>query len=324
MSVAIGAPQEIRAGRIYQDVYEKRSGDSHAAQATAEADLEVGWIADGGLCFPDEAARRRALGDGVFLLRIPAGIDPAIGDRFADGFHRGAGETPYGHFRELGPEQFGDPLLGYHQRINQIEQFLLERRFWQETFPAEVRRLGEELTFLSKKLLRSVLVDVGIPRAQWPLATGQCSEGAGSYHLTFNHYRPQLAEIGLNSHKDDGFLTILRTTSPGLEVSRRDQWERVPVETGCFVVNFGLSMEILTAASACPVAAIMHRVTRQTVDRSSFGHFTSSGCEPGQDHGIYRFRSGSGLQRVCSSRELIDSNDLEIYQGTERPETESR
>jgi hypothetical protein len=112
----------------------------------------------------------------------------------------------------------------------------------------------------------------------------------------------------------------LRTTAPGLEVNRHSRWERVPVDPRYFVVNFGLSMEILTAPLATPVAAIMHRVSHQTQDRSSFGHFTSSCCLPGTDQGIYRYRPGKGLERVCASRELIDNNDYEIYEGTKRPE----
>ncbi|MDH6575313.1 2OG-Fe(II) oxygenase family protein [Kitasatospora sp. MAP5-34] len=327
--MASGTPQatpKIRAGRIYQDVYEKRSGDDWTSdpQVPAQADLEVGWTEGDELTFAGPKARARALADGVFLLRIPSGLDVSVGDEFSQDFYRGRGARPYGSFRELGPEQFGDALLGYHQRVNQIEQFLLERRFWAGTFPAEITRLGEALTELSQQVLRSVLAEVGIPRTLWPLATGRCSDGNGSYHLTFNHYRPAMAEIGLNSHKDDGFLTILRTTSSGLQVNRQDQWEAVPVEPDCFVVNFGLSMEILTGTSACPVSAIMHRVAHQHGDRSSFGHFSSSRCEPGEDDGIYRYRTGSDLERLCSSRELIESNDLEIYQGTERPAEESR
>ncbi|MFD9904553.1 2OG-Fe(II) oxygenase family protein [Streptomyces sp. NPDC059063] len=244
----------------------------------------------------------------------------AAGDAFARQFYEGPAATPYGRFRDIGSDQFGDPLLGFHQRVNQIEQFLLERRFWSAGYPAEIAALGEALTRLARAVLCSVLTHVGIPERDWRRATGGCSRAEGSYHLTFNHYRPAREEIGLSSHKDDGFLTILRTTAPGLEVSREDHWETVPADPGCFIVNFGLSMEILTASSRMPVAAIMHRVARQQDDRSSFGHFSSSGCLPGEDEGIYRYVHGSGLERVCGSRELIDENDYEIYAGTDAPE----
>ncbi|PHQ48395.1 hypothetical protein BLA24_33495 [Streptomyces cinnamoneus] len=310
------AAPEIRRGRIYRDLYEKRAsgpavqGDAHLERARIQGDR---------LEFAGSRARETALADGVFLLEIPADIDVAAGDAFSRQFHLGPDSPPYGRFRDLGSEHFGDPLLGFHQRVNQIEQFLLERRFWASDYPPEIARLGEQLTRLSQKVLCAVLSHVGVPERDRRRATGGCSRAAGSYHLTFNHYRPEHRDVGLSSHKDDGFLTILRTTTPGLEVNRKDRWERVPVDPDCFVINFGLSMEILTAPTKAPVAAIMHRVARQGGDRSSFGHFSSSGCAPGMDEGVFRYLPGSGLDRVCGSRELIDENDHEIYAGTDAP-----
>lgn len=314
---ARGLVPEIRRGKIYKDVYAKRSP---GRPALGEARLERARAVGGVLEFDGSGARDRAFGDGVFLLEIPSGLDVSAGDAFARQFYEGPAKAPYGRFRDISSDRFGDPLLGFHQRINQIEQFLLERRFWATAYPPEIAALGESLTRLSREVLCSVLSAVGIPEQDRRRATGGCSECAGSYHLTFNHYRPAQADIGLSSHKDDGFLTILRTTAPGLEVSREDHWETVPADPDCFIVNFGLSMEILTAGSRMPVAAIMHRVARQQDDRSSFGHFSSSGCLPGEDEGIYRYATGSGLERVCGSRELIDENDYEIYAGTDAPD----
>jgi hypothetical protein len=313
---------EIRAGSIYKDVYEKRIGDrwTSSRRDHPEAELEVAAIEHGALAFAGPEAMRRGLSDGVFLLRIPRNIDVRAGDEFAAGFYQGPDHEPHGRFRDIRAEDLGDPLLGFHQRVNQIEQFLLERRFWARTFPSDVARLGEALTALSRQVLESVTAYVGIPEHERRRATGGCSEALGSYHLTFNHYRPALREIGLNSHKDDGLVTILRTTQPGLQVSREDGWENVPVDPDYFVVNFGLSMQILTAQSGNPVSAIMHRVAHQDDHRSSFGHFSSSRCEPGNDDGVYRYVAGAGLQLVCASRDLIESNDREIYEGTESPE----
>jgi hypothetical protein len=317
-----GRIPSVERGQIYRDVYEKRVDDE---EVTTDADLERAHLDAGGeLRFASESKRERALRDGIFLLEIPADLDVACGDAFSRQFFQGTAAAPYGRFRDLGPDHFGDPLLGFHRRVNQIEQFLLERRFWSSHYPAEIAQLGAALTSVSLRVLRAVLDSVHIPAADWARATGGCSERAGSYHLTFNHYRPQVEGCGLSSHKDDGFVTVLRTKAPGLEVNRQRRWERVPVEPRCFVINFGLSMEILTALSGAPVAAIMHRVARQTEDRSSFGHFTSSNCAPGSDGGIYRYVSGHGLERVCASRELIDNNDHEIYRGTDRPEGSTR
>jgi hypothetical protein len=317
---SVPAVPRIERGRIYRGVYAKRVDDQ---AVVAEAELERAHVANGSLQFETALGQSRAFSDGIFLLRIPDGLDLSAGDGFAEQFFLGSGAAPYGRFRELGPAEFGDPLLGFHHRINQIEQFLLERRFLELCYPPEIALLGEQLIQLSQQIMSAVLRHVAVPPDLWSRATGGCADARGSYHLTFNHYRPEHEGCGLSSHKDDGFVTILRTTAPGLEVNRRDQWERVPVDHACFVVNFGLAMEILTAPCERPVTAIMHRVSHQDRDRSSFGHFTSSCCLPGSDEGIYRYQAGTGLERICASRELIDNNDYEIYNGTEQPE-ESR
>lgn len=310
-----GKPQQ---NKIYSDIYEKRLD---VRDVSILADLERAHMEENALVFDSPRAQRKAFEAGVFLLKIPDGLQVHAGDDFADQFYRGrCSSYLYGRYREITAEQFSDALLGFHQRTNQIEQFLLERRFWSRYYPAPIAALGEQMTELSRQLLGCVLKHTDIPASEWRKATGSCSHGEGAYHLTFNHYRAAMKDVGLNSHKDDGFLTILRTTKPGLEVNRKDRWEKVPVDAGYFVINFGLSMELLTSKCASPVAAIMHRVAHQSVDRTSFGHFSSSTCIEGRDEGVYRYIPRYGLEPVCGSRELIDMNDREIYQGTHTPE----
>lgn len=304
---------QIRRGEIYRGVIEKRDEE---APATSAAQLEVGRLVRDRLEFADDSSFDRALRQGILALEVPGDVDLSAADEFAATFYVGDAAAPYGRFRSLTHEVFGDPLLGFHQRVNQIEQFLLERRFWASHYPPEIRQVGEALVRMSRAIVSSVLHRVRVPEHLWAQATGGCTDGDGSYHLTFNHYRPTFDSCGLASHKDDGFLTILRASTPGLEVNRDDHWEWVPTDSRHFILNFGLSMELLTARAERPVAAIMHRVRRQASDRSSFGHFTSSRCVPGSDAGIYRFVPGAGLDLLCNSRDLIDENDAEIYQGT--------
>ncbi len=299
------------ANALYSAVYHKRVDARPVNQA---ADLVSAGIEGGQLSFATDQARRQAFADGVFLLTIPGAIDVGAADRFANQFYRGDA-SEYGHFRAITACQLGDGLLGFHQRVDQIEQFLLERRFWASHYPAEIADTGEKMTALARQILCAALDYAGIPAPAWTRATGSCAHGGGAYHLTFNHYRAQMAEVGLSSHKDDGFLTILRTTQPGLEVNRFDRWEKVVSGPDTFVINFGLSMEWLTARCKSPVAAILHRVTRQTEDRTSFGHFSSSNFIS-RDRGIFSYCPIRGLQRVCDARALIEHNDREIYQGT--------
>ena len=300
--------------QLYSALYHKRVDVRPVSQT---ADLVCASIAGGLLSFASDQDRRQAFADGVFLLQIPAGLDVRAADQFANEFYRGDA-SEYGHFKSITARQFGDRLLGFHERADQIEQFLLERRFWASHYPPEIAGLGEKMTALSRLILCAALDYAGIPATVWTRATGSCAHGRGAYHLTFNHYRAQLAEAGLSSHKDDGFLTILRTTQPGLEVNRLDRWEKVASAADTFVINFGLSMEWLTAHCSFPVAAILHRVVRQTEDRTSFGHFSSSNFIS-RDQGIFNYCPVRGLQRVCDARELIDNNDREIYQGTFYP-----
>ena len=299
------------ANQLYSKVYHKRV-DARPVGCTA--DLVCAWMTAGRLNFASDRDRCQAFADGVFLLDIPAELDVGAADQFADEFYRGD-TSEYGYFRGLTAGQFGDGLLGFHERVDQIEQFSLERRFWASHYPAEIADIGEKMTTISRQILCAALDYAGIPAAVWTKATGSCAHGGGAYHLTFNHYRPQLAEVGLSSHKDDGFLTILRPTRPGLEVNRFDHWERVGIAPDKFVINFGLSMEWLTAHCNFPVAAILHRVWRQVAERTSFGHFSSSNFIA-RDRGIFSYCPVAGLQRVCDARELIDNNDREIYQGT--------
>ncbi|CAB3769213.1 2OG-Fe(II) oxygenase family protein [Paraburkholderia humisilvae] len=304
---------KLDPGRIYQRELRKRVDERPAESAAV---LQRASLDGSELVFDSSVTRDRALDDGVFLLTIPDSIDFTACDRFARQFYTGNTGLRYGHYRYIDGERFGDALLGYHERINQIEQFLLERRLWQAVYPAEVSACGIALTVIAAHVLRAVLKLTDIARRDWDQATGGCATESGSYHLTFNHYRPALPGIGLSSHKDDGFMTILRTSSPGLEIHRGDRWEAVVPDAACFVVNFGLSMEILTRRSSRPVSAIMHRVQHQTMDRFSFGHFSSSLCKPGAEAGIHSYDSARGLRHICSSRELIDANDVEIYHGT--------
>jgi len=307
-------PWTLNRGAIYRDVYDKRIDDR---PVEGIASLARAYVKSDKLVFASASQQHCALRDGIFLLEIPTAMALSTCDTFASQFYRGPTSKPYGEFRTITAERFEDPLLGFHERINQIEQFLLERRFWKRDYPEEVERSGEMLTTLARTILRSVLSLTDIPQDVWALATGGCSEAAGSYHLTFNHYRPAFAGIGLSSHKDDGFVTILRTTASGLEINRQERWELIQSDPSCFIVNFGLAMEVLTRESAQPIAAILHRVRHQTCDRYSFGHFSSSFCKPGAAAGIYGFSTNGGLRLICNSRNLIDANDEEIYQGTQ-------
>jgi hypothetical protein len=312
------APFELSRGNIYRDVYAKRAAS--ASSSNVVADLVTAVVGDDNLRFASTSERSEAMRAGIFLLRVPDGVALAPADSVANSFYLPDTLSADGQpFRSLSSERFSDPLLGFHARTDQIEQFLLEARFWRGVYPEPVLSTAAQLRLIAAIIVRDALDYAGIPPHLWFAATGGCSSDAGAYHLTFNHYRPAHRSIGLSSHKDDGFVTILRTTWPGLEVNVDNHWELVPGSADVLVVNFGLATELLTRAAAHPISAIMHRVVEQTNDRDSWALFSSSNCAPDGDAGIFAYNCATGLERLCGSRELIYENDHEIYEGTEKP-----
>lgn len=303
----------LQRRKIYQKYYHMKYD---MAAASRVADLSVGSCQRGALVFESDAAKKNAYDTGMFYLKIPENLsldslDLLNKEIFSDS---SVGRC----FQSLTSAHFDDPLLGYHTRINQIEQFLLERRFWNQYLDPTIREILDGLLDVSAVLIQDVLEYCGIPEEDQKKATGGCLEGAGSYHLTFNHYRPAVESSGLNPHKDDGFITMLRVCGPGLEINRGTRWERVEPLQGHLVINFGLAMQILTAFCRKSVDSILHRVARQNTDRISFGLFCSSRCVDG-DAGIFQYHIEEGLHHLCESRDLINLNDYEIYEGTDTP-----
>lgn len=285
--------------------------------------LQKAEIVEDRLIFNNDRGFEKALEDGFFLVRIPDEVDLTAADTFAKNFYKPKSNfddpsRQFKGFSAMTHDVFGDPLLGFHKRKYQIEQFLLERRFWQEHYPSEVAVIGEALCKISTTIIKSVLAKVNIPHQFWDKASGGCSNGQGSYHLTFNHFRPEMDTLGLQEHRDDGFITILRSTEPGLEIFKDGEWLQLSAEPAYFKINFGLTMQILTKELDVPVAAVLHKVTQQAVakraeDRWSWGHFSSCRFGTDYDTGIYIYEKTQQLKFYAKSREHINRNDNEIY-----------
>ncbi|WP_208538563.1 isopenicillin N synthase family oxygenase [Pseudomonas aeruginosa] len=192
----------------------------------------------------------------------------------------------------------GAPGRIFPRDVDQVEQFFLESRFWQTVFPGPLLRQAERMRSFSLEVLRAVLAELDLPVELWDEATGRCLSMQGTYHLTFNHFRSHVRARGLNVHKDSGWVTILRSLEPGLEVLREGDWLPVSPRPGEFIVNFGCAMEILTRHSATPVAAVAHRVQEQLpgqADRFSYALFVDSSLDPRTCPGLFRYLPGHGL-----------------------------
>jgi isopenicillin N synthase-like dioxygenase len=290
---------------------------------TAHDDWQIARLRGGALVFDAPGGLRRALDDGFLFVEQPAGMALAAGDRFAQGFYLppgDAGPDPYRGFTRWTAEQLG-PHEGYYRRdVDQTEQFFLERRFWPEIYPRELAAQAEAMQGFALAVLTAVLAELDLPRELWDQATGGCLSGRGTYHLTFNHFRPGVRARGLNVHKDSGWITVLRSLEPGLEVDRRGRWVPIVPVPGYFIVNFGCAMEILTRPSRTPVAAVAHRVVEQPdsgggkPDRFSYALFIDSSLDEAVCPGLFRYEPDRGLALEIGFRRFLDEILKNTYQ----------
>jgi isopenicillin N synthase-like dioxygenase len=95
--------------------------------------------------------------------------------------------------------------------------------------------------------------------------------------LRLIHYfdNPEAREndSGIGAHTDYEFFTILLPTAPGLQVlNGAKEWINVPLIDGCFVINIGDMMEVVSNGQ---YIATSHRVRQVKQERYSFPFFSS-------------------------------------------------
>lgn len=234
------------------------------------------WNGDD-LIFESDDAFERALDDGCFYLAIPEGIDLAPAVRLARNFYRFVGEGDpdpiWCNFR-------GREGIYFDREHYQTEHILADEAQRRTNFPAPALEATEAMTRLTQVCLRSVLARLGIAPTIWQQVTGGASHGMGTHWFAFSHYRSDRDQLGCAPHQDTGFLTILYIDQPGLEALTPVGWQSIDPVEGHFVVNFGASLEHLTATWRRPVHAILHRVRRchpepGREDRFSFAAFAN-------------------------------------------------
>ena len=265
---------------------------------------------------------KRALLDGFFFLEMPDNYNLVAGDLFAKNFYKDKlGDDSVDNFR--GYKMYTPDILakheGYYCRdVDQTEQFFLEERFWQKIYPQELIILANTLKTLSIVVLKNILTELSIPHQIWNKGTGGCTTGQGMYHLTFNHFRPEKKARGLNTHKDSGWVTILRSIYPGLEVFINGTWVPVTPKPGYFIINFGCAFEIFTRKTFQPVTAVTHRVIQQEKngqeDRFSYALFADSSLNPEKCEGLYEYNYDAGLELKMNFETFLDNILKETYQ----------
>ncbi|MDG9719746.1 2OG-Fe(II) oxygenase family protein [Streptomyces sp. DH24] len=268
--------------------------EREALAAHPPVELERSRLDGERLVFDREGGFERALTQGFFLLRVPDGLDTEPGDRFAAHFH----EDPVGdrldRYRGFRDVDVPGAYQGYFDREHdQWENFYVEKANW-GLLPAEVAELGRGMTGLGVAVLRAVFRHLDIPPRLWGTISGGLTDHHGHQMLAFNHFRSHKATRGCKFHRDSGWVTVLRSVEPGLLALVEGRLGAINPVPGHFIVNFGSSLEVLTAALPTPVRANVHGVVATErdagrSDRTSYVAFLDSDL----DGTVYRLENGT-------------------------------
>lgn len=224
-------------------------------------ELPVASLESGTPVFESPEQFSAALSIGAFLARIPETLNVGPGLTFCNSYSLPRTE-PQDRYR--GHRDHGHVLskLGYEDRPDQVEQLQLEYHLWQEYLPAEVAGTLGAMRTLTVNILNATLDRIGVASEDSRRITGaERSDGASWCHTTMNHYRTTLADrAGIFEHTDSGFITLIYSDGPGLEIFDHGVWKQAQYRGDCLTVNYGASIGVLTENLATPVTAVLHRV----------------------------------------------------------------
>lgn len=119
--------------------------------------------------------------------------------------------------------------------------------------------------------------------------------------LKYRAYQPEDLDVGQNAHTDPGSLTLLISTSGGLQVfnSTENQWQFIEPRPNHYIMNVGDCLRFLSRGE---LSSSLHRVvphaSTKGLERYSIGYFLS----PDNDVKLEREREG----RSRSSKEWHD------------------
>jgi hypothetical protein len=238
-------------------------GEREASQVYPRFAMDRSELVDGRLLFERRDGLDRAIRLGFFLVKIPPGFELEAGDRFAENFYRERTGGPLDLYRGFRAIRVPGDYQGHFDRPHdQWENFYIEMGNWDGCLPGAVVRLGHQMTDLGIAILCDVLRHVGIPKADWARVTSGLSEKRGHQMLAFNHFRADRAIRGCKFHRDSGWVTILRSTEPGLLGLIEGELHAIEPAPGYFIANFGSSLEVLTEHLPRQVRANVHGVAR--------------------------------------------------------------
>jgi len=233
-------------------------------------------LIEGKLIFDMENGIEEALQFGFFLVRISSDIDLTSGDLFVRNFYKEkTGTSENDKYRGFKYVTLNESYQGYFDReFDQWENFYIESANWDRYLPSGLCLLGHKMTDFGISILKNIFEYLKIPRDMWSTITSGLSEKKGHQMLAFNHFRSDKAVRGSKFHRDSGWITILRSTEPGLVAFINNKLYAVNPEPEYFIVNFGSSIEVLTAKLKTPARGNIHGVVR-TIRNNSEENRTS-------------------------------------------------
>lgn len=141
-----------------------------------------------------------------------------------------------------------------------------------EDFKRAVKAYYDGMLSLSRTLFKGFALALGLPEDTF---TRHLSKPPSQLRLLHYFDNPAATEedSGIGAHTDYEFFTILLPTAPGLQVlNGANEWINVPLVDGCFVINIGDMMEVVTSGRW---VATSHRVRQVKQERYSFPFFSS-------------------------------------------------
>jgi len=269
-------------------------------------EIPLGIIEDGQLQFDSTRDLNRAWDLGVFYIKRQFTMNINRARRFCNDLV--LSENPYRQIPKLGE------LEGFISlENNQQTKVALQRKHWDEYYPADIAEFGRELDQIGIVIVNEVLKQSGIPEEFWDKASGGYSGGDGTSFLNFVYYDTTKPDLGLRPHTDYGFVTILDATAPGLQVEVDGVFEDVPVKEDHLLINFGEALNYVTANSDREVGAIRHQVTCQKSEnliRKSVVYFGN----PALDSMLYQLNSNGDSANQSTVADLFAQLEQRLTQ----------
>ena len=139
-------------------------------------------------------------------------------------------------------------------------------------FKTTVKAYYDEMLCLSRALFSGFALALELPEDTFTQYLNKPPSQLRLIHY-FDNPDAQEHDSGIGAHTDYEFFTILLPTAPGLQVlNGANEWINVPLIDGCFVINIGDMMEVVTNGL---YVATSHRVRQVKQERYAFPFFSS-------------------------------------------------